>query len=339
MHFPSVLLPVRRSCIASFVLAFLIIAWSPTVEPLRAGQVEESKERYAESLENWGRELTLQIQELERLEALGSVTEGERDFNEAQLAAINYELAQLVGERQNAEPHLRDFVAIEQRRLERLKPLRRLNAVPLVTMTHVQSGLRFGQFHLAKFKGQPRQVIHHLEDFVRLSEQEVECFQLAVRTNSVSPCEVSVAHHQLLFARYLLGKRQGNFDELLPAIRDINSRLESDWLAAEKLHQQRLITLLDAYFMHLYYLESQLLIAAVEGPRDVMSKLLQQRIALHDRVLAKGREIGWGPTVAINSQINIENFLSCSSAFDQFLLDRLNATGEFEYESMLLFGL
>ncbi|MEM1081754.1 MAG: hypothetical protein AAGH65_09265, partial [Pseudomonadota bacterium] len=122
----------------------------------------------------------------------------------------------------------------------------------LLTMTHVKSGLRFGQFHMAKMSGQRPQVMEHLEEFVKLSEQEAECYDQASRTNSVSQCEVSVANHQLLFARYLLGKRRGNFDELLPGIRDINLRLESDWLAAKKLHQQRLITLLDPYVMELY---------------------------------------------------------------------------------------
>ena len=331
--------PIRIRSFVVCAFALLTVAWCPTTKPLCAWQVGNSKERYAESLEKWSGELKSQVRELKRLEELGNVAEGVRDFNEAQLAAINFELAQLGKDRESAESNLQDFIAIEQRRLERLQPLRRLNAVPMITMTHVQSGLRFGQFHMAKFKDQPEQVLEHLEDFVKLSEQEVECYQTAIKANSVSPCEVSVAKHQLLFARYLLGKRRGNFDEILPGIRDINARLESDWLAAKKLHKRRLISLLDAYIMHLYYLESQLLIAAIEGPTDSMAEFLQQRIALHNRVLAKGREVGWGPTVAINSQVNLENFLSCSSAFDQFLLDRLNATGEFEYESMLLFGL
>ena len=70
-----------------------------------------------------------------------------------------------------------------------------------------------------------------------------------------------------------------------------------------------------------------------------MARFLRQRITLHDRVLAMGRDVGWGPTVAIYAQVNLERLLACSSAFDQFLLDRLEATGEFEYESMILFGL
>lgn len=331
------LMGIRVSPFSTFVVLSVLCLLS--ANPLSAWQNEKFSARYAESLEHWGSELKLQIRELSRLEKLGTVAQGERDFNEAQLAAINFELARLRGTKQSAEQELLDFIAIEQRRLERLEPLRQLNAVPMLAITHVRSGVHFGLFHLAKSKRQPQPVIKHLEEFVKLSEQELECYQSAIRANSVSPCEVSVAHHQLLFSRYLLGKRQNNFDEILPEIRAINARLESDWLAAKKLHEQRLITLLDAYFMELYYLESELLIAAIEGSRDAMAGLLQQRIALHNRVLAKGQEVGWGPTVAIYSQINLENLLSCSSAFDQFLLDRLKATGEFEYESMLLFGL
>lgn len=330
---------IRTLCLASLAIALLVSPSRSTTEGANDQKVEQSKKHYADKLEQWGRELKIQVQELERLEEVGNVVVGERDFNEAQLAAINFELAQLRQDKESAEENLQEFISIEQRRLNRLEPLRRLNAVPAILMTHVQSGLRFGQFHMAKFRNQPAQVINYLEDFVVLSEQEVECFQSAIKSNSVSPCEVSVANHQLLFARYLLGKRQRNFHEILPAIRDINSRLENDWLAAKKLYERRLVTLLDAYLMELYYMESQLLIAAIEGPRDEMANLLEKRVALHDRVLEKGRRVGWGPTVAIYSQINLENLLSCSSAFDQFLLDRLNATGEFEYESMLLFGL
>lgn len=328
---------IRRVVLyAAMTFAFPLL---PATSRLSAGQVEDSQANYALALTKWVRALELQIQELERLEGLGNVTQGERDFNQAQLAAINHELAKLEGDRQSAEPYLQDFIGIEQRRLERLKPLRKLNVVPLLTMTHVRSGLNFGQFHMAEFREQPAQVIKHLIEFVRLSEQEVACYQAAIKTNSVSACEVSVANHQLLFARYLLGKRQDNFDEILPEIREINKRLENDWLAAEKLHKRRLITLLDAYFMRLYYLESELLIAAIEGSQDTMVDLLQQRVSLHDTVLEKGRVVGWGPTAAINFQVNLENFLSCSSAFDRFLSERLQATGEFEYESMLLFGL
>lgn len=326
-----------RSSILILSFSLALIALSP--KPLFASDVRDAKNKYAESLEKWVAELELQIKQLVKLEKLGNVAEGERDFNEAQLAAIRFELARIIGDPANARPHLQEFVDIEQRRLERLKPLRKLNAVPLITMTHVRSGLHFGKFHMAKLKKEAAQVVEQLEEFVSLSEQEVDCFQNAVEAESVSPCEVSVANHQLLFARYLLGKRQGNFDEILPEIRAINQRLETDWLAAEKLHQRRLITMLDSYIMHLYYLESELLIAAIEDDRETMAKLLEQRITLHDRVLKKGREIGWGPTVAINFQINLENLLSCSSAFDQFLLARLSATGQFEYESMLLFGL
>ena len=91
--------------------------------------------------------------------------------------------------------------------------------------------------------------------------------------------------------------------------------------------------------MHLYYLESQLLIAAIEKRQDAMENYLEQRISIHDGVLRKGREVGWGPVLSVNFQSNLENLLSCSSAFDRYLLDRLHETGEFEYESMLLFGL
>lgn len=324
---------VRFSLFVLFALCGLV------TKPAGAWQIKESKQRYAKCLEQWIVELESQVQELVRLEALGNVVEGERDFNEALLAAIQYESKRLARDGEQAELHLREFIAIEQRRLERLKPLRRMNAVPAITMTHVRSGVHFGKFHMASLKGQPPQVLEQLREFVRLSEQEVESYQTAVSSNSVSPCEASVANHQLLFARYLLGKRHGNFETILPKIRDINKRLKSDWLAAKKLHERRLITLLDAYTMELYYLESQLLIAAIEGTKDLMADLLRQRIELHDRVLAKGREVGWGPTVALYSQVNLESLLSCSSAFDQFLLDRLIATGEFTYESMLLFGL
>ncbi|MEM7475820.1 MAG: hypothetical protein AAF483_12580 [Planctomycetota bacterium] len=308
-------------------------------EPAGAWQVEESKERYAKCLGKWIVELKSQIQELVRLEELGQVTEGERDFNEALLAAIQYESKRLGRDGPQAELHLQEFIAIEQRRLDRLKPLRQLNAIPAITMTHVRSGLHFGKFHMARLKGRRPQEIEQLKEFVRLSEREVESYILAVKSSSVSPCEVSVANHQLLFARYLLGKRQGDFETILPEIHNINLRLESDWLAARKLHERRLITLLDAYIMELYYLESQLLLAAIEGAKGSMTDLLRQRVELHNRVLAKGREVGWGPTVALFSQVNLECLLSCSSAFDRFLLDRLVANGEFEYESMLLFGL
>lgn len=329
--------PIR--CIFLCVVIAIALQFLPASARLRAGQVEDSQAKYALALKEWVRALELQIQELERLEGLGNVTQGERDFNQAQLAAINHELAKLAGDRQSAEPYLQDFIGIEQRRLERLKPLRKLNAVPLLTMTHVRSGLNFGQFHLAEFEKQPSRVIKHLKQFVALSEQEVACYQAAIETNSVSACEVSVANHQLLFARYLLAKRQDNFDEILPEMRKINVQLERDWLAAAKLHERRLLTLLDAYFMQLYYLESQLLIAAIEGSEGTMVDLLQQRVSLHDKVLEKGRVVGWGPTAPINYQLNLEHFLSCSSAFDRFLSDRLQVTGEFEYESMLLFGL
>jgi hypothetical protein len=339
MQFPIRMQSAWNRRIVVWTFFALVFPFLPDCHPLNAGQVEESREQYARALQNWVDVLELQIEELERLEGLGTVTEGERDFNQAQLAAINYELAKLEGKRQVAEPHLQDFIDIEKRRLARLKPLRRLNAVPAITMTHVRSGLHFGQFHMAQFNDQTPEVIKHLEEFAKLSEQEVASYQQAVQSNSVSPCEVSVAHHQLLFARYLLGKRQDNLEEILPEIRRINTLLENDWLAAEVLHKRRLITLLDAYFMELYYLESQLLIAAIESSQDSMADLLQQRVALHNRVLQKGRSLGWGPILPVNFQLNLENLLSCSAAFDQFLHDRLRATGEFEYESMLLFGL
>lgn len=326
----------------SFVLASLLalsLPLVPPLKPLNASQTEESKEQYVQSLRSWVLDLESQVAELRRLEELGNVAQGERDFNEAQLAAIKYEIAKINEDRQTGEPPLQDFIDIEQRRLTRLQPLRRLNAVPAITMIHVRSGLHFGLFHRAQLKEQPTQEIEHLEEFVRLSEQEVASYQMAIQTNSVSLCEVSVANHQLLYARYLLGKRQDNLNEILPEILKINARLKTDWLAAKKLHERRLINLLDAYFMQLYYLESQLLIAAIEDAEESMVDLLQQRVSLHDEVLKKGREVGWGPTVAIYSQLNLEYFLSCSSAFDQFLLSRLEESGEFEYESMLLFGL
>ncbi|MFN3191118.1 MAG: hypothetical protein ACE361_11385 [Aureliella sp.] len=325
------------TAVTCFGLAFALLLTTPS--PVFAWQSVAAKQRYAAALSEWIEDLARQIEELKRLEGLGNVAQGERDFNEAQLAAIEYELTRLNGESGPAADSLQKFIDIEKQRLERLQPLRKLNVVPAISLTHVRSGLHFGLFHMAAYTKKQDQVLQHLNEFVSLSKQEVSVYESAIKTQSVSPCELSVANHQLLFARYLLAKRKNSLPALLPELRRINSRLESDWHAAKDLHQRRLIPLLDAYFMHLFYLESQLLIAAIEGSRESMQDLLEQRIALHERVLDKGRQIGWGPILPVNFQSNLENLLSCSSAFERYLLDRLRKTGEFEYESMLLFGL
>ncbi|MEM8736507.1 MAG: hypothetical protein AAGG44_19915 [Planctomycetota bacterium] len=304
-----------------------------------ARESPNAKEEYSAALGKWIEDLGRQIDELKRLEELGNVAEGERDFNEAQLAAIQYERIKLAGDKDGAADALQRFIDIERQRLERLQPLRKLNVVPAISLTHVRSGLHFGLFHMAAFTNQQGQVIENLSEFVTLSQQEVSVYQAAIKSNSVSPCELSVANHQLLFAQYLLAKRNNSLEDLLPEIKKINSRLERDWLAAEDLHERRLIPMLDTYFMHLFYLESQLLIAAIEGSQETMQDLLEQRIALHDRVLKKGRQVGWGPILPVNFQSNLENLLLCSSAFERYLLHRLRTTGEFQYESMLLFGL